>query len=319
MNLIFTICSLNYLASAKCLAKSVMQTNPGTRFVYVLADKIDGRLSTDYFEHADYAEVEDLGIPNLEELISTYNIIEFNTAIKPYAIKYLNRRFQADKLIYLDPDIIVFNDLKDVFQNLDVYDFILTPHILFPITKKEFYDQQKGALNTGVFNLGFIAIHYHERSLKIIDWWEYHMRDHGHSNSVIGEFYDQKIMNLLPVFSDKVLIEKNPGYNVAGWNIHEREIKKMDGTYFINGFLLLFYHYSGLVNDLSLNRISNYNQLGLDYNIYISEILELYRKALKDNNHSELSLLPCYYELKPNIHKTTRVGMLKYKLKKYFR
>lgn len=86
MNLVFTICSVNYLASAKVLANSVLKTNNNVKFVYVIADKINGRVANKYFENIEYFEVEDLGIENLNELIDTYNVIEFNTAIKPFAV-----------------------------------------------------------------------------------------------------------------------------------------------------------------------------------------------------------------------------------------
>ena len=164
MNLVFTICSINYLASAKTLAQSVRATNPNITFVYVIADKIDGRLPLNYFEQDEFIEVENLGIANLNELVETYNIIEFNTAIKPFAIKYLNEKYTATKIIYLDPDIIVFNSLSAVFEQLNKYDFIVTPHILQPIISIEFYAQQQSAINTGVFNLGFIGINYNQNT-----------------------------------------------------------------------------------------------------------------------------------------------------------
>jgi hypothetical protein len=319
MNLVFTICSVNYLASAKCLADSVLKMNPNMNFIYIIADKINNRVPKEFFEKFEYVEVENLGIPNLNELIGTYNIIEFNTAIKPFAVKYLVKKFNAKKIVYLDPDIIVFDSLINIFNELDKYDFILTPHILTPIVIEEYYPHQKGVLNTGVFNLGFIAINYNSESGKIIDWWTYHMRSHGHCNSLIGEFYDQKIMNLLPVFSNKVLIEKNPGYNVAGWNIHEREITKVEGKYFINSSPLCFYHYSGFVKDKSTNLISHYNHLKVDSNEHISEILDIYRNELKFNNHNHLQKEECYYKLKPNIHKSSKFKIYKHKLKKWLK
>lgn len=319
MNLIFTICSVNYLASAKCLWQSVKKTNSELKFIYVIADKINGRVDKSYFEGEDYVEVEDLDIPNLNELINTYNLIEFNTAIKPFAANYLNKKYSAQKLIYFDPDIIVFNSLDFIWENLNSYDFILTPHIIRPINNDLFYEHQKGALNTGVFNLGFIAINFNQNSKDIIDWWTYHMREHGHSNSIIGEFYDQKIMNLLPVFSDKVLIEKHPGCNVAGWNIHERELTKVNDTYFTNTKPLIFYHYSGFIFDPQAQLISKYNHLKTDHNIYIKELLDLYRKCLNNNNYTILSKLNCYFNLKPNIHNTTKWQMLKLKFKNYLK
>jgi lipopolysaccharide biosynthesis glycosyltransferase len=319
MNIIFTICSVNYLASAKCLRQSLNDKDPESKFIYIIADKINDQIKADYFEGVEYIEVEDLEIPNLNELISTYNIIEFNTAIKPFAVKYLAKKYNAKKIIYFDPDIIVFNSLDLFWTNLNNYDFIVTPHITEPITNELFYPHQQGALNTGVFNLGFIAININENTTEIINWWAYHMREHGHSNSSLGEFYDQKIMNLLPIFSDKLLIEKHSGCNVAGWNIHEREITKNNDGYLVNNKPLIFYHFSGLVSDPSVDLISKYNNLKLSQHASVKEIVSLYRDSLLKNDQKKLSQLNCAFDLKPNIHTTGKWQMFKHKIKTYFK
>lgn len=319
MDLVFTICSVNYLAGAKSLAQSITLTNSGTKFVYVIADKLENKLSRSYFGDHDFIEVEDLKISELQELINTYNIIEFNTAIKPFAIEYLHQKYNADKIIYFDPDIIVFRGLDEIWENLNTCDFILTPHILQPIIDNKFYRHQQGALNTGIFNLGFIAVNYNSGSEKIMKWWAFHMRRHGHSKSNLGEFYDQKIMNLLPIFSEKVLIERSAGYNVAGWNIHERQITKSGNQYYVNGNPLLFYHFSGIFHDRDSNRISHYNELTTKDNQALIEILNLYRNSLESNNHRQLKDIPCSFNLQPNIHKTSKIGMLKHKVKKWLK
>jgi hypothetical protein len=319
MNLVFTICSVNYLGSAKCLADSISKTNPELKFVYIIADKIEDKIPEKFFNDIEFIEVEQLNISHLNELISTYNLIEFNTAIKPFAVKYLAEKYNASKIIYFDPDIIIFDSLNDIYSKLDSFDFIVTPHILTPITDESFYNHQKGALNTGIFNLGFIAINYNAESINIINWWAYHMRHHGHCNSHIGEFYDQKIMNLLPIFSNKVLIAKHPGYNVAGWNIHERRITKSKDKFNVNNSPLVFYHYSGIIHDQNSKLISNYNSLTTDKMEPLSEILNIYRNELQRNGHSRLISLKCFYNFKPNIHKASRKEMLKFRLKKFFK
>lgn len=319
MNIVFTICSVNYLAGAKVLWQSIFKNDPDSNFVCIIADKINGRVNVEYFEGVDQIEVEQLEIPDLHELIRNYNIIEFNTAIKPFAVKYLAKKYNAKKIIYFDPDIIVFNSLDLFWNNLNNYDFIVTPHITKPITNKTFYEHQKGALNTGVFNLGFIAININENTTEIINWWAYHMREHGHSNSSKGEFYDQKIMNLLPIFSDNLLIEKHPGCNVAGWNIHEREITKNNDGYLVNNKPLMFYHFSGLVSDPSVDLISRYNNLKLSQNTSVKEIVSLYRDSLSKNDQKKLSQLNCAFDLKPNIHTTSKWQMFKHKIKTYFK
>jgi hypothetical protein len=202
---------------------------------------------------------------------------------------------------------------------LNENDFVVTPHILQPITDDAFYGHQVGALNTGIFNLGFIALNYNESSVKILHWWEKHMIEHGHCNSQIGEFYDQKIMNLLPVYSDKLHILKDPGCNVAGWNVHERKISGSAGKYFSNDSPLMFYHYSGFVNDKTKKLVSKYNSLKVEDNSALAEILDKYRKSLHENGNEQLISLKCLYDLKPDIHRADRFTVFSYKISKFFK
>lgn len=320
-NIIFTICSINYLASAKTLCKSLKSTNNSQyQFIYIIADKIDGRIPHDYFEGEEYKEVgEIIDQEFIYKLTKTYNLTEFNTSLKPYIIKYLIEKYKTNKIIYFDPDIIVYNTINHIWKKLDQYNFIVTPHILAPIESEEFYPQQVGVLNTGIFNLGFLAYSHNSDSEKILNWWSYHMKNHGHSKSLIGEFYDQKIMNLLPVFSDQVLIEKNWGYNVAGWNIHERKITKKNNTFYANSDPLIFYHYSGFIHINKKKLISKYNHLKITDNPAVAELIEIYSTSLNKNLHHKLNKLKCYYNVQPDINKISRIEMLSYRIKNILR
>lgn len=319
MNIVFTICSVNYLASAKALYQSVVASDAQCKFVFIIADKINGRVKPSYFENAEVIEAHELGISFLDELTKTYNISEFNTAIKPYAIKFMHSKFNCSKFIFLDPDILVFHSLNKIWDNLNTFDFIVTPHHLEPITDPKFYAQQIGTINTGIFNFGFLALNYNLNTEKIINWWAFHMREHGHSNSLIGEFYDQKIMNLLPIFSDKLLIEKDPGYNVAGWNIHERKITGSNGQYKVNGSALVFFHFSGFLFENPKSLVSKYNSLSLKEQPSITEIHQLYRSKLTANDHIEYQKLSCAYPLQPDRHRTGRLAMFKHKITRLFK
>jgi len=287
-------------------------------FVYIITDKINDRINWSSFDNSDYFEIEEMGIENLNHLIENYNIIEFNTAIKPTAFKFLSKRYNASKIVYFDPDILVFNSLNDLWLNLDNYDFILTPHILKPIYNNLYYVHQVSALNTGVYNLGFMAVNYNETSKTIIDWWEFHMKNHGHNNVLKGEFYDQKIMNLLPIYTNKLLVEKKFGYNVAGWNIHERNITKVKNVYYANNEQLVFYHYSGVDKNMNKNRVSNYNDIVAETGSPLFELLNLYRMGLIDFEDDKFSKYECYYKFSPNIHKNNRWHLLIFRLRKIF-
>ncbi len=310
-NLIFTICSINYLPFAKTLFESIYEYNKNIKFVYVVCDKLTNNFDFSFFGKQEYIQIEDMSIPYFKELLTNYNIIEFNTSVKPYAFKYLSKKYNVSKIMYLDPDIYVTGSLDLVWEELNAFDFLLTPHHIKPIVKKEDYFFQKGALNTGVFNLGFFACTINPTTIEIINWWEQHMINHGHCNSVNGEFYDQKILNLLPIHSEGVKIMKHFGLNVAPWNLHERKLSVQNNSYYSNQQELIFFHFSGfLFSTKTLKNVVTKNDAVLN------ELLETYASKLTKNNYSTLSKINCYYNLQPNIHRDSRLKIWLFKFKK---
>jgi hypothetical protein len=79
---------------------------------------------------AQYAQ--DLGIPDFEHLAFKYQLVEFNTALKPTFLKSIFSE-GFDSVIYLDPDIKVFSALSPVLNALSSSDIVLTPHSTRPV------------------------------------------------------------------------------------------------------------------------------------------------------------------------------------------
>lgn len=315
MKAAFTICSVNYLSLALTLKQSIRETNPELPFFIFLADKLNETVKDEAI-----ITIEELQIPGNEfdTLIRNYNIIEFNTALKPFIIEFLDRKMGFSSVIYLDPDIVVYQSLDTIWNELGNADFILTPHIIEPIRDKDLDYLTLGAINTGVFNLGFIGLQLTDSSRKLISWWKRHLLQYGHNNILNGEFYDQKVMNLLPVFSDKTVISRNFGFNVAEWNLHERKLSKVDGIYFVNEKdPLIFFHFSGVkMTDAAANIQSNIQFKRAQSN-ELSELLSNYISANLENGYEQLKHIPCHYKLRPNIHRASRWEIYKYKLKSW--
>lgn len=107
---IFTIASKNYIAYARTLMASVKKHHPEYRRYLCLADEVDG-----YFDPSeeifDVIQADSLGIDTFQDMTIRYDIMEFNTAVKPFMIEWLFNNTDLDVVIYLDPDIHVFQDL----------------------------------------------------------------------------------------------------------------------------------------------------------------------------------------------------------------
>lgn len=300
MTLAFTLCSINYLAQAQTLGQSLQKTNPDVEFVIGLVDKLDKvTLDSDKIPPFQLLEIDKINMDCLDEMCEIYDITELNTAVKPFYFDYfLKNRPEVKNIIYFDPDIIVFESLKPLKDNLDNYSIVLTPHITSPINDK-FDTREIDHLNTGLYNLGFAAISRSETSTKMINWWMERLKKDCRIDLCHGLFVDQHWMVLVPIyFRESVLVDKYYGYNVAYWNLHERKVSFEKGKYFINDVPLIFFHFSGYgIN--KPDEVSKYqNRSNFQNRPDISPLFEYYAQQLRDNFNEYYSQFTCYY-IKP--------------------
>ena len=242
----FTLCSNNYLAQAKTLGDSVIKIYPDCRFVIGLVDLRDSSFDYSLFAEMEIWGFEELGFEEFDDMLSRYNVIEFNTAVKPFYIDFLWRRYgQDNSIIYLDPDILLYRPLDHIFKALEKFSVVLTP-MFCEVTEKISLDELV-ALRHGMFNLGFIALKYSEDSHKLIAWWKERLRTHCLMDKPKGIFVDQKWMDLAPLLFEGVYILKHRGYNMAWWNFSERVLLHSQGEFAVNQAdqFLHFFHFSG--------------------------------------------------------------------------
>lgn len=244
MNVVFTIVAKNYLASAITLGKSVQKFNKNCDFVIFLADRAEAAL-LEKIEFPVY-EAEKFNIPNFEQQSFMYDVVELSTAVKPYFMLYLMNEKEYNKVIYLDPDTWVMDSLDLVFEQLEKWDFVLTPHIVDmnnAPNKKEAH-----ILDRGVFNLGFLGARNTDTSQRFLYWWKERLEIYCFRDNQL--FVDQKWVTYLPVFSDNYYVIRSKAYNMADWNYSEREIMEESGRYYINDEgrkeSLKFFHFSGI-------------------------------------------------------------------------
>ena len=309
MTLAFTICSINYLAQAQTLGQSLQKTNPEVEFVIGLVDRLDKvTLDADKIPPFQLLEIDKINIEGLNEMCDIYDITELNTAVKPFYFDYFfKNRADIQNVIYFDPDIIVFDSLKPMTDNLIEKHIIVTPHITSPINDK-FDTREIDHLNTGLYNLGFIAISRHKQSYQMVNWWMDRLKKDCRIDLCHGLFVDQHWIVLVPVFfREIVLVDKYAGYNVAYWNLHERKVTQRDGKFFINEVPLIFFHFSGYgIN--KPNEVSKYqNRSSFDNRPDIIPLFQYYAQKLRDNFNDYYSKFECFYIKPPKIKKYRRI------------
>ena len=282
---VFTIVAKNYIGLALILEQSIRRSFNDFDFYIVVADELEK--DKEYSPNIIEAK-SSLGISNeiWVEMSFKYNLTEFCTSIKPATFSYFIKSY--DKVIYLDPDILFFASIDDIFKRLDSYLILLTPHIT-QLSEKSCSDSPENIwFQCGIYNLGFLAIKRSYKVIEMLKWWHNRLLNFCFNDPIKFTFTDQKWMDFIPSFfyGDELLIIRDLGFNVAPWNFFERKVLMRDGQYFItlrNGsssvdeYPLYFVHYSGYdytslyegrVKQCHISGMNNYEDVAMLLNEY---------------------------------------------------
>lgn len=243
---VLTLCSVNYLAHARTLGDSLRKYNPDFMFVIGLVDRLPTEIEPSFWHPYELIPVSDVGIAAYADMVRKYDVVEFNTAVKPFYLEYLYRRDPAvEAVIYLDPDILVYSSLQSLVESLKANPLVLTPHSCTYNNSPVNLYYEGGMLSTGIYNLGFIGTSRSETTFYFLKWWQRRLEEFCYYRPGTGVFVDQLWVILAPLYFSGVLVEKNPGYNMCYWNHFERRLSVHHNRYFVNeSHPLLFYHFS---------------------------------------------------------------------------
>lgn len=283
---VFTVISTNYLAHARVLAKSFLKNHKGFEFYVVFVDEgYEEYLSkNDEFIAISY---KDIGLIEPELMGYQYSLLEFATAVKPTVFKHLFKSYGYRDVIFLDPDILVLNELSEILSLLETKSILLTPHTFSPIEGKE-TTSEECLLKAGIYNLGFIALSYNEEVQSFLDWWTSKLEFKCKVDVENGIFVDQKWIDLVPNYFEGCFILKNREFNIAKWNLHERQIT-YNKEFLVNQKPIGFFHFSGY-SPLKPNRLSINSERYANLNDYpdLKLLCDEYSKNLLDNDFYEV-------------------------------
>ena len=244
--IIFTLCSNNYLAHAWALGSSIIKFDKDVRFVIGLVDLKDDSIQYNKYPDFQILPYNEIGFPFFEEMIGQYNVIEFNTAVKPYFIDYFFRTNDGDvAVLYIDPDILIYQSSQAIFSLLERASIVLTPNLTE--VSSQIAPGELASLRHGMFNLGFIGLRKSPDSIRFTEWWMNRLRYHCKIDKGRGVFVDQKWVDLAPLYFKDLYISYDKGLNMAWWNLSERKLIEQDGSYYVNNTNnpLVFFHFSG--------------------------------------------------------------------------
>lgn len=291
---IFTIVSNNYLHFARTLLQSAAQHHPQARRYCVIVDTDDGpsHALADEFEAI---ALDRLALPDGDDFLFQYTVLELNTAVKPWALQHLLDRGH-EQVFYIDPDIQIYQPLRDVQERLNGgADIVLTPHLLAPMSDGG-HPSELDIRRAGTYNLGFCAVRDTPNTRRFLFWWQGKLQRDCVVAPDRGVFVDQSWVDLVPGLFDNVAILRHPGYNVAYWNIAQREVTRRPDPscpWLVDGQAMVFFHFSGL-NPLDPHKISKHqNRFTLENaDSAVAGLVMEYSKNVVANGIHQYRVLP---------------------------
>jgi hypothetical protein len=295
---VYTVCTINYLAHAQAFFESFRIHHPTVPYLVGLVDKSKGRLESNRFPF-EIVEVEQAGVPVLANMADKYTILELTCALKPFFASYFfDAHPDVSELWYFDTDILIYHPMVIISEKLQTADILITPHFLSPIQDHK-RQSERDFLNSGLYNAGFFALKRSPETDTFLSWWQDRASHEGYLRFDLGMFLDQLWLNFVPIFFNKVDVERHPGLNVGYWNLHEREISYREGSYWINGtYPLYFYHFSGFNPEASAVISRHQNRWSYKSRADIVPLYQQYAQSLEKFDYGTMSRQRSWYDKK---------------------
>ena len=241
----FTSLTFSYLPRARVLAETLRAAHPDWAIWAVLVDRAPpGHADRAAFAGFDRVmDVDELGIDRA--WLFRHDLVEACTAVKGAMLRHL-LDLGAKIVVYLDPDIAVFHPLASLHERLRHASILLTPHQVEPDeTAPAIADNERAALRYGTYNLGFLGVRNDAAGRAFAGWWAARLHEACFDDPEAGLFTDQKYADLVPALFERVGIVRDPGWNVASWNLSRRRLRfTPEGGIEVNGSPLAFYHFT---------------------------------------------------------------------------
>lgn len=291
-----TVSTYKHFGLALILATSIKKNHPEAKIVLCLVEEQLSHVAQYRWLFDDIVLAKQLGFRNFYRHMFRHNEIEGPCSCKARLMLHALRRFpEADKFVYLDSDMKVYDQLTEVSTILDQNPIILTPHN---------FVARKIIVRHGYFNAGFLAIRRSPVARQFLLWWAGKLDRKCYLQVKKGLNADQKWLDTVPrLFGAYTLFHS--GYNIGPWNIDERMITQSeDGSWLVNGQPLKLFHFSSILrhpNYASYLRryISLVNNRATAMQNLLYQIINAYHAEVSMQG-TALSRLPWSYSLFTN-------------------
>jgi hypothetical protein len=97
---------------------------------------------------------------------------------------------------------------------------------------------------TGIYNGGMFGVRNSPDGIDFLDWWNDRLQAHCLSDPRVHMFFDQLALDLVPAVFPRVKVLRDPGLNLAVWNLHERDVQFSKGFFTANSVPVKVFHHT---------------------------------------------------------------------------
>jgi hypothetical protein len=239
---VVSITSVDHLHAVGALAASLREHHPELPLFACVMDPGEAELPAD--AGVEWFAADQLPLDDWRRTSFQYTGLELACALKPWALaRVLGLGFE--RVLYLDGDVAVFGRLDPVLSGLDAASISLAPHLPGPLPKGS-GGHERAVLRSGAYNGGALGLRRSPEADAFLAWWRRMLARHCIHDIAAGVDCDQGYLDLVPGLFDGVRIEREPGWNVAYWNLPGRSLTGDPTRGFeIDGRPLRSFHFSG--------------------------------------------------------------------------
>lgn len=231
------ICSAEYLNHYKILYNSLLKhaSTYDTQILYHIGnvqESFDQKVDiTDWFNAAQYPDT-------LTKICSLRARVVLDAFDRGH-----------NKVVFLGAKVEFFADSTGIDRLLNFYDAVGTPHITSPLPEDGLFPSNASVSFTGHLSTDVVAFKDTPAVRKFLKWQDEIMSQK--CATTHQTYLDQSWLNFLPFFVPNTHILRNHGWNVAYWNMHQRNLLHIDGNWVVTGeegqeLPLVCFQYSGL-------------------------------------------------------------------------
>lgn len=236
-----TLFDKNYLSRAIVLYESLMQQQVEFMLYALCLDDF----SYQHFTDSKYTNIVPLHINELEsadkELAQAKlnrHKVEYFFTISPCLPLYLLNKYNIPHICSLDADILFFSNPEYLFNYLQSYSIVITPH--------KFSQQILDLEEYGKYNVSFQIFKNDTWGKMCLEKWRVQCLEwcHDYLDEQRQRYGDQKYLDSwLADYPGKVKVLSDSVSGLAAWNVNNFSITKKNGIYYSNGEKIVFYHY----------------------------------------------------------------------------